>query len=319
MGQQRFSPLNSWPDNASLDKARRLLWPVKQKYGRKISWADLIELAGTLALEDMGFPILGFGAGRVDTWQSDEAIYWGSEETWFPEGNEARYNGSTDFYERADKLEVPLPATHMGLIYVNPEGPDGNPDPKASALDTRVTFGRMGMNDSETVALIAGGHAFGKTHGAAVADDYVGAVPELAEMGEQQLGWANSYKTGAGPDAITSGIEVVWSTTPTQWSNSFLHSLWTNKWTVVTGPGGAYQWEALNGSLDYPDAFDNTTYHRPRMMTSDIGLREDPIYANISMGYYKNFSKLTNDFAHACKFPMSLSALHLLVCHEEVF
>ncbi|KUI54974.1 Catalase-peroxidase 2 [Cytospora mali] len=299
MGQQRFSPLNSWPDNASLDKARRLLWPIKQKYGRSISWADLIVLAGTVALEDMGVPVLGFGAGRVDTWQADESIYWGSEDTWFPEGNVDRYNGSTDFSERADKLEVPLPATNMGLIYVDPQGPDGNPDPAASALDIRVTFSRMGMNDSETVALISGGHAFGKTHGAASADDYVGPVPELATLGEQQLGWANSYGTGVGADAITSGIEVVWSKTPTQWSNDFLQSLWGNNWSVTKGPGGAWQWVALNGTLDYPSPFDNTTFNLPRMMTSDIALREDATYANITQGYLKDFPKLTNDFAHA--------------------
>lgn len=300
--QQRFSPLNSWPDNASLDKARRLLWPLKQKYGRKISWADLIVLTGTVALESMGVPVLGFGGGRVDTWQADEAIYWGSEDTWFPEGNTDRYNGSTDFTERADKLEVPLSATHMGLIYVNPQGPNGNPDPAASALDIRVTFDRMGMNDSETVALIVGGHSFGKTHGAASSDDYVSVVPELADMGEQQFGWANSYQSGVGADAITSGIEVVWTKTPTEWSNGFLHSLWSNTWSAVTGPGGAWQWVAKNGSLDYPSPFDNTTFNPPRMMTSDIALRTDPTYINITQGYYADFSKLTNDFAHACKY-----------------
>ncbi|KAK7743237.1 Catalase-peroxidase 2 [Cytospora paraplurivora] len=297
-GQQRFSPLNSWPDNANLDKGRRLLWPIKQKYGRKISWGDLIELAGNVALEDMGFPTLGFGGGRVDTWQSDEAIYWGSEQTWFPKGNEDRYNGSTDFYERADRLEVPLAATHMGLIYVNPEGPDGIPDPLASALDIRETFFRMGMNDTETVALIAGGHAFGKTHGAASSTEYVGAVPEAADLGEQQLGWANSYKSGVLADAITSGIEVVWSKTPTRWGNHFIHSLLDNTWTVQTGPGGAKQWIALNGSRDYPSA-DNSSYNLPRMMTSDIALRADPIYNAIVKEYYNNFTKLTHDFAYA--------------------
>lgn len=299
-GQQRFSPLNSWPDNANLDKGRRLLWPIKQKYGRKISWGDLIELAGNVALEDMGFPTLGFGGGRVDTWQSDEGIYWGSEHTWFPKGNEARYNGSTDFYERADRLEEPLAATHMGLIYVNPEGPDGVPDPVASALDIRETFFRMGMNDTETVALIAGGHAFGKTHGAALSTEYVGAVPEAADFGEQQLGWANSYKSGVLADAITSGIEVVWSKTPTRWANNFVHSLLDNTWTVQTGPGGAKQWIALNGTRDYPSA-DNSSYNLPRMMTSDIALRADPIYNAIVKEYYNNFTKLTHDFAFACK------------------
>lgn len=301
MGQQRFSPLNSWPDNASLDKARRLLWPIKQKYGRSISWADLIVLAGTVALEDMGVPVLGYGAGRVDTWQADESIYWGSEETWFPKGSESRYNGSTDYKGRAADLEVPLPATNMGLIYVDPQGPDGNPDPEASALDIRTTFGRMGMNDTETIALIAGGHAFGKTHGAASSDDYVSAVPELADMGEQQFGWANSYGTGNGADTITSGIEVVWSKTPTKWSNSFLQSLWGNQWSVVTGPGGAWQWEAPNGTLDYPSPFDNTTFNKPRMMTSDIALRSDATYINITQTYLHDFDKLTYDFVHACK------------------
>lgn len=255
-------------------------------------------LAGNVALESMGFPTLGFAGGRVDTWQSDESIYWGSETTWVPEGNEDRYNGSTDFYERAANLETPLAATHMGLIYVNPQGPDDNPDPKASALDIRTTFLRMGMNDAETVALIAGGHAFGKTHGAA-AGSYIGGSPTEVDLDGQQLGWANSYQTGAGPDAITSGIEVVWTKTPTKWSNGYLTSLWENEWTVVKGPGGAWQWTAPNGTRDYPSPFDNTTFNLPRMLTSDIALREDSIYANISKAYLNDFEGLTNDFAHA--------------------
>lgn len=256
-------------------------------------------LAGNVALEDMGFPTFGYGGGRVDTWQSDESIYWGSETTWFPEGDDDRYNGSTDIYARADELEKPLASTNMGLIYVDPIGPHGVPDPKASALDIRTTFGRMGMNNAETVALIAGGHAFGKTHGAASATDYIGAAPEAAGLAGQQLGWANSYGTGAGADAITSGIEVVWTKTPTQWSNGFLGSLYGNEWTLVTGPGGAYQWTALNGTQDYPEPFDNTSFTRPRMMTSDLALREDETFRNISSYYHGNFTALTDDFARA--------------------
>ena len=216
-GQQRFAPLNSWPDNQNLDKARRLLWPIKQKYGKSISWADLFLLAGNTALEAMGFPVLGFGAGRPDTWQSDESVYWGAETTFVPEGNDIRYNGSTDFTGRASHLENPLAATHMGLIYVNPQGPNANGDPVSSGLDIREAFGRMGMNDSETVALIAGGHAFGKTHGAS--NTTVGPEPEAAPLEAQDLGWANSYGTGNADDTITSGIEVIWSKTPTNWSN----------------------------------------------------------------------------------------------------
>ncbi|KAH8777728.1 peroxidase/catalase [Diaporthe sp. PMI_573] len=296
MGQQRFAPLNSWPDNASLDKARRLVWPIKQKYGRSISWADLIILAGNVALEDMGFPTFGYGGGRVDTWQADEAIYWGSEETFFPRGNEDRYNGSTDFEARAANLEEPLSATHMGLIYVNPEGPDASSDPVASALDIRTTFGRMGMNDEETVALIAGGHAFGKTHGA-FDGSAIGGAPEAADLGEQQLGWAGSFEEGTG--SFTSGLEVTWSRTPTQWSNNFLESLFHNEWSLVESPGGAHQWEALNATANYPLPFDNSSFQRPRMLTSDLALRDDPIYANISQVYLANFTKLTDDFSRA--------------------
>lgn len=240
-GQQRFAPLNSWPDNANLDKARRLLWPLKQKYGKAISWADLYLLAGNTALESMGFPVLGFGAGRPDTWESDESVFWGAETSFVPQGNDVRYNGSTDFAARASELEEPLAATHMGLIYVNPQGPNANGDPVTSALDIREAFGRMGMNDSETVALIAGGHAFGKTHGASTTSEYLsgcleprkapshanvcvlylalGPVPEAASIQDQDFGWSNSFGTGNADDAITSGIEVIWSKTPTNWSN----------------------------------------------------------------------------------------------------
>ncbi|PSR80327.1 catalase/peroxidase HPI [Coniella lustricola] len=298
MGQQRFEPLNSWPDNANLDKARRLIWPIKQKYGRKISWGDLIVLAGNVALEDAGFPTFGYGGGRAETWQADESIYWGSETEWFPEGDDQRYNGSTDIYERADELEVPLASTNMGLIYVDPVGPHGVPDPKASALDIRTTFSRMGMDDYETVALIAGGHAFGKTHGAA-SSDYVGNVPATAGIEEQQLGWENSYGTGVGPDTITSGLEVIWTKTPTKWSNGYLHSLLDNTWVLEEGPGGNWQWIAPNATRDYPSAFSNTTFNLPRMMTSDIALRDDPIYYNISMMYLNNFTQLTTDFSKA--------------------
>ncbi|KAF3765295.1 hypothetical protein M406DRAFT_38584 [Cryphonectria parasitica EP155] len=299
MGQQRYAPLESWPDNANLDKARRLVWPIKQKYGRKISWGDLIVLAGNVALESFEFPTFGYAGGRVDTWQADEAIYWGSETAWFPEGDDQRYNGSTDIYARADELEVPLANTNMGLIYVDPVGPHGIPDPKASAVDIRTTFGRMGMDDQETVALIAGGHAFGKTHGAASSTDYVGPAPDAAGIEDQLLGWANSYKSGVGPDAITSGLEVVWTKTPTKWSNDYLHSLLQNTWTLQTGPGGAWQWIALNGTKDYPSPFSNTTFNLPRMLTSDLALREDPIYYNISLMYMNNFTQLTEDFSRA--------------------
>ncbi|TVY25306.1 Catalase-peroxidase [Lachnellula hyalina] len=298
MGQQRFAPLNSWPDNQSLDKARRLLWPLKQKYGKAISWADLVVLAGNCALESNGFPTLGFAAGRPDTFQSDESVFWGDETTFVPHGNDVRYNGSTDTTERADKLEKPLASTNMGLIYVNPQGPDASGDPKASALDIRMTFGRMGMNDSETVALIAGGHAFGKTHGAS--STTVGPEPEAAPLEQQGLGWSNSFGTGNADDTITSGLEVIWSKTPTKWSNDFLESLLGNEWTLVKSPAGALQFEALNGTLDYPDPF-NKTFRHATMLVSDLGLREDPSYNVIANSWLgdEGFKELTDAFAAA--------------------
>ncbi|TVY75672.1 Catalase-peroxidase [Lachnellula suecica] len=296
MGQQRFAPLNSWPDNANLDKARRLLWPVKQKYGKSISWADLIVLAGTVALEDMGFPVLGFAAGRPDTWQSDESVFWGAETTFVPEGNDIRYNGSTDFAGRANQLEKPLAASHHGLIYVNPEGPNANGDPATSALDIRETFGRMGMNDSETVALIAGGHAFGKTHGASTIA--LGAAPEASSLEQQDLGWSNAFGTGSGDDATTSGLEVIWSKTPTNWSNDYLNSLFKNDWTLVKSPAGAVQFEALNGTVDYPDPF-NGTFRHATMLVSDLALRDDPAYSVIAESWVDDFDALTTAFAAA--------------------
>ncbi|AEO67156.1 uncharacterized protein THITE_2088638 [Thermothielavioides terrestris NRRL 8126] len=296
MGQQRFAPLNSWPDNANLDKARRLLWPIKQKYGSAISWADLMILAGNVALETMGVPLLGFGGGRVDTWQSDESVYWGSETTFVPEGNDIRYNGSTDYAARASRLQEPLAATHMGLIYVNPEGPDATGDPKLAALDIRTAFGRMGMNDSETVALIAGGHAFGKTHGAS--GTALGPPPEAAPLEAQDLGWYNSFGTGNADDTITSGTEVIWSKTPTRWSNGFLNSLFKNEWTLVKSPAGALQFEALNGTRDYPDPF-NKTFRRPTMLVTDLALREDPTYRAIAEKWVDDFQGLTDAFAAA--------------------
>ncbi|KAK4237066.1 putative catalase-peroxidase 2 [Achaetomium macrosporum] len=296
MGQIRFSPLNSWPDNGNLDKARRLLWPIKMKYGKAISWADLMILAGNVALEDMGFPVLGFGAGRPDTWQSDESIYWGSETTFVPAGNDIRYNGSTDYVARATQLEKPLAAAHMGLIYVNPAGPNGNGDPKQSALDIRTTFGRMGMNDSETVALIAGGHAFGKTHGAAAVT--VGPPPEGASIEQQGLGWANPFGSGNAGDTITSGLEVIWSRTPTKWTNDFLSSLFRHNWTAVKSPAGEVQFEALDSALEYPDPF-NKTFRRATMLVSDLALREDPIYGPIAKAWSEDFQALTDSFAAA--------------------
>ncbi|KAK2005879.1 catalase/peroxidase HPI [Colletotrichum eremochloae] len=298
MGQQRFAPLNSWPDNQNLDKARRLLWPIKQKYGNKISWADLMLLAGNTALEDMGFKTLGFAAGRPDTWQSDESIYWGGETTFVPEGNDVRYNGSKDIYERADKLEKPLASTNMGLIYVNPEGPDASSDPKASALDIRTAFHRMGMNDEETVALIAGGHAFGKTHGA-VPGDKIGPAPEAADIGEMGLGWHNSVGDGNGVNQMTSGLEVIWTKTPTRWSNGYLESLLHNKWTLVTSPAGHHQWEAVNGTLDYPDPFDSTKFRKATMLTSDLALINDPSYLNITTRWLDHPEELADAFAKA--------------------
>ncbi|RGP80719.1 catalase-peroxidase 2 [Fusarium longipes] len=298
MGQQRFAPLNSWPDNQNLDKARRLLWPIKQKYGNKISWADLMLLAGNVALESSNFKTLGFAGGRPDTWQADESIYWGAETTFVPKGNDVRYNGSTDIYDRADKLEKPLGATHFGLIYVNPEGPDGSSDPKASALDIREAFGRMGMDDEETAALIIGGHTLGKTHGA-VPGKNIGPEPEAADLGEMGLGWHNSVGEGNGPNQQTSGLEVIWSKTPTKWSNHFLESLLGNKWTLVESPAGAHQWEAVNGTLDYPDPFDSTKFRRATMLTSDLALINDESYLKICKRWLKNPEEMNEAFAKA--------------------
>ena len=287
-GQQRFAPLNSWPDNANLDKARRLLWPVKQKYGQKLSWADLIVLAGNVALESMGFKTFGFGGGRADVWEPDEDVYWGPETTWL--GDE-RYTGDRD-------LENPLAAVQMGLIYVNPEGPNGNPDPLAAAVDIRETFHRMAMNDEETVALIAGGHTFGKTHGAGPADN-VGPEPEAAPLEEQGLGWKNSFGSGKGPDTITSGLEVTWSTTPTQWSNSFFEILFGHEWELSVSPAGAHQWVAKNTEAIIPDPYDASKKRLPTMLTTDLALRLDPIYEPISRHFLEHPDELADAFARA--------------------
>src|SRR5690554_6271732 len=274
-GQQRFAPLNSWPDNVSLDKARRLVWPIKQKYGNKISWADLMILSGNVALESMGFKTLGFAGGCEDVWEPNMDVYWGSEKIWLQEsgGENSRYSGDRD-------LEDPLAAVQMGLIYVNPEGPDGNPDPLASARDIRETFARMAMDDEETVALIAGGHTFGKTHGAASAE-HVGPDPESSDLEMQGLGWANSYGTGKGADTITSGIEVTWTSKPTEWSNLFLTYLLGFEWELTKSPAGAYQWQAKNIGEIIPHAHDPNKRVRPTILTSDIALREDPEYYKI--------------------------------------
>src|SRR5438105_1877376 len=266
-GQQRFAPLNSWPDNVSLDKARRLLWPIKQKYGRKISWADLMILTGNVALETMGFKTFGFGGGREDVWEPDQDVYWGAEKTWL---DDKRYSGDRD-------LENPLAAVQMGLIYVNPEGPNGNPDPIAAAKDIRETFARMAMNDEETVALIAGGHTFGKTHGAGDAA-LVGPAPEAAGIEEQGLGWKSKFGTGKGDDAITSGLEVIWSATPTKWSNNFFTNLFSYEWELTKSPAGAHQWTPKNGAGagTVPDAHDPSKRHAPSMLTTDLALRFDP-------------------------------------------
>jgi catalase-peroxidase len=290
-GQQRFAPLNSWPDNANLDKARRLLWPVKQKYGQSLSWADLMVLAGNVALESMGFETFGFGGGREDVWEPDEDVYWGPETTWL--GDE-RYTG-----ERV--LEKPLAAVQMGLIYVNPEGPNANPDPLAAAKDIRETFHRMAMNDEETVALIAGGHAFGKTHGAADPDEYVGAEPEGAPIEEQGLGWANKYGTGKGADTITSGLEGAWTTTPIKWDNSYLEILFAFEWELVKSPAGAHQWKPKDGAGadSVPDAHNGSVRHAPTMLTTDLSLRFDPIYEPISRRFLENPDELTDAFARA--------------------
>lgn len=289
-GSQRFAPLNSWPDNVNLDKARRLLWPIKQKYGRKISWADLIILTGNVALESMGFKTLGFGGGRKDIWEPDEDIYWGLETTWL---GDKRYSGDRI-------LQNPLAAVQMGLIYVNPEGPNGNPDPLAAARDIRETFARMAMDDQETVALIAGGHSFGKTHGAGEAN-YVGPEPEAAGIEEQGLGWICSFGTGKGGDTISSGLEVTWTKTPTQWSNNFFENLFGYEWELTKSPAGAHQWVAKDGagSGTIPDAHDPNKHHAPTMLTTDLALRFDPVYEKISRRFFENPDEFAEAFARA--------------------
>jgi catalase-peroxidase len=287
-GQQRFAPQNSWPDNANLDKARRLLWPIKQKYGSKISWADLFILTGNVALESMGFKTYGFAAGREDVWEPETNVYWGKETKWL---DDQRYSDGR-------KLENPLAAVQMGLIYVNPEGPNGNPDPIAAAKDIRETFGRMGMNDEETVALIAGGHTFGKTHGKGPAS-HVGPEPEAAGIEEQGFGWKSSYGTGKGKDAITSGLEVTWTSTPTQWSNGFFKMLFNNEWELTKSPAGANQWVAKNGKAVVPDAFDPNVKHLPTMLTTDLSLRFDPEYGKISKKFMENPEYFAEAFAKA--------------------
>ncbi|MGA5124948.1 catalase/peroxidase HPI [Streptomyces pseudogriseolus] len=287
-GQQRFAPLNSWPDNANLDKARRLLWPVKKKYGQSLSWADLMILAGNVALETMGFETFGFGGGREDVWEPEEDVYWGPETTWL---DDKRYSGDRD-------LENPLGAVQMGLIYVNPEGPNGNPDPIAAARDIRETFRRMAMNDEETVALIAGGHTFGKTHGAGPAD-HVGDDPEAASMEEQGLGWRNTYGTGKGGDTITSGLEVTWTATPTRWSNGFFKNLFEFEYELTESPAGAKQWVAKNAEPIIPDAHDPAKKHLPTMLTTDLALRFDPVYEQISRRFYENPDEFADAFARA--------------------
>jgi len=290
-GTQRFAPLNSWPDNASLDKARRLLWPIKQKYGNKLSWADLLILTGNCALESMGFKTYGFGGGREDFWEPEEDVDWGPENTWL---GDQRYKGDRE-------LENPLGAVQMGLIYVNPEGPNGNPDPLASARDIRETFGRMAMNDEETVALIAGGHTFGKTHGAADPGKFVGPEPEAAPLELQGLGWRNSYGSGAGPDAITSGLEGIWTSTPTQWSNGFFDNLFNYDWELSKSPAGAHQWVPKNGAGagTVPDAYDPAKKHAPTMLTTDLALRFDPIYGPISKRFHEHPEQFAEAFAKA--------------------
>ncbi|MCD7443050.1 catalase/peroxidase HPI [Streptomyces lincolnensis] len=287
-GQQRFAPLNSWPDNANLDKARRLLWPVKKKYGQSISWADLMILTGNVALEQMGFETFGFGGGRADVWEAEEDVYWGPETTWL---DDQRYTGDRE-------LESPLGAVQMGLIYVNPEGPNGNPDPLAAARDIRETFRRMAMNDEETVALIAGGHTFGKTHGAGPAD-HVGNDPEAASLEEQGLGWKSTYGTGKGGDTITSGLEVTWTSTPTQWSNGFFKNLFEYEWELTESPAGAKQWVAKNAEAIIPDAHDASKKQLPTMLTTDLSLRFDPIYGEISRRFYENPDQFADAFARA--------------------
>ncbi len=290
-GQQRFAPLNSWPDNVNLDKARRLLWPVKQKYGKKISWADLMILAGNVALESMGFKTFGFAGGRADVWEAEEDIYWGTEKQWLEGDN--RYTGERD-------LENPLAAVQMGLIYVNPEGPNGNPDPLASAKDIRETFARMAMNDEETVALIAGGHTFGKTHGAGDVK-HVGPEPEAADIEEQGLGWISTFGSGKGGDTISSGLEVTWTSTPTKWSNNFFWNLFGYDWELTKSPAGAHQWTPKHGAgaNSIPDAHDPNKRHAPTMLTSDLALRFDPEYEKISRRFYENPDQFADAFARA--------------------
>jgi catalase-peroxidase len=290
-GEQRFAPLNSWPDNGNLDKARRLLWPVKQKYGQKLSWADLMILAGNVALESMGFETFGFGGGREDVWEPDEDVYWGPETTWL--GDE-RYTGDRE-------LEEPLGAVQMGLIYVNPEGPNGNPDPLAAAKDIRETFSRMAMNDEETVALIAGGHTFGKTHGAADPDQYVGPEPEGAPLEEQGLGWRNTYRSGKGADAITSGLEVTWTATPTAWSNDYFENLFGYEWELTKSPAGAHQWQPKDGAGagTVPGPDQGSPMRPPTMLTTDLSLRFDPAYEKISRRFHENPDELADAFARA--------------------
>jgi len=313
-GQQRFAPLNSWPDNVSLDKARRLLWPIKQKYGKKLSWADLLVLTGNIALESMGFKTIGFAGGRVDAFEPDEDVYWGSEETWL--GGDIRYShggsegitekdhGVLSGEEKADgdyhsrDLENPLAAVQMGLIYVNPEGPDGNPDPILAAKDIRDTFGRMAMDDEETVALIAGGHSFGKTHGAGSAD-HVDKEPEAAGLESQGLGWHSTYKSGVGADAITSGLEVIWTETPTQWSNNFFENLFRYEWELTKSPAGAFQWVAKDADDVIPDPFDANKKRKPTMLTTDLSLRFDPAYEKISRNFLENPDAFADAFARA--------------------
>ncbi|WP_415949022.1 catalase/peroxidase HPI [Streptomyces sp. KLOTTS4A1] len=287
-GQQRFAPLNSWPDNGNLDKARRLLWPVKKKYGQSISWADLMVLTGNVALETMGFKTFGFAGGREDVWESEEDVYWGPEKVWL---DDERYTGDRE-------LENPLGAVQMGLIYVNPEGPNGNPDPVAAARDIRETFRRMAMNDEETVALIAGGHTFGKTHGAGNAD-LVGADPEAAPIEAQGLGWASTNGTGKGKDAITSGLEVTWTTTPAQWGHDFFKHLFEYEYELTQSPAGANQWVAKDAPEIIPDAFDETKKHKPQMLTTDLSLRFDPVYEQISRRFYENPEEFADAFARA--------------------
>jgi catalase-peroxidase len=290
-GTQRFAPLNSWPDNANLDKARRLLWPIKQKYGRKISWADLMILAGNVALESMGFKTFGFGGGREDVWEAPEDIYWGSEGKWLAD---ERYSGDRE-------LANPLGAVQMGLIYVNPEGPNGNPDPIAAARDIRETFSRMAMTDEETVALIAGGHTFGKTHGAAVPAQYVGPEPEAADVEEQGFGWNNTFRSGKGSDTITSGLEGAWTTTPVKWSNNYLENLFSFEWELTKSPAGAHQWTPKNGAGagTVPDAHDASKRHAPFMLTTDLALKVDPIYGPIAKRFYDDPQEFADAFAKA--------------------